>query len=712
MAIVFKDLPEGLWMIRWVDLVHVSNLRAKIGVSLVRLPAETTVSTLRDLQPRTIANLLAYAAMERRGHNKGRAQRKAGASGKEGVEEETSKFLLTDFGQMPLLAIGTVFEGREKGGVCVGSVNLMVREFVIEGRPIDQLHCPASAVSPFPPPSWWFSQVKPDAEKPLTPKQRKVEDDKQYRVLNKRAYALGADLKDSKCIIAQTSSGILVLPCSEVFRSYFAPTTRMANQLVRGSWDKTWQELAVPGAGTGILADGTGWQITLRHDVKEEEEGAAFLLANLIIDPDGLRAAHSVHHNLHYTGEAKKNREAGRPVHLFANLPFGWPRLKIKVACLKPYPQIQKYVGLRILQTVWEGPRKINIVREQDPAGGRNPDGDGEERNVVHLQLPQVLGDDVQVESAVPPGYGESITATLDGMIWVDPPDMPRRGGPEKVVDGGIGVRVIADLIEATSASAGIKHNYVTGVVPIDIVVQNGVPEAAVVELPDSTKFGRVARLLEKLSKAGLISSCLPFPPTSGALKVKVGERECWRLKQEYVRRGRNWVFEARAALPFLRTAMVYKFDVAIDALATESVEGAETTMQPGALAMRQGYWIELDSHPDPAPGMKEDFCSLIFTLDDQKYAESVIEKLLNYAVDNRGIWHPRPRRNSKPSNSGTTALGARSPQTVRHATINRGQREATPGTRGAVAAIRKMFPSLVVRKPSHRPDPDRGTTP
>lgn len=111
---------------------------------------------------------------------------------------------------LPDLLLGAVF----KDGVQVNMLKMARRTFAFDRSTCYNKILQCNDDSPAPKPSWWKNV---------------------WSVLPARAYALGANRK-SFCLVLGEHTRQLILPASEVFRTFCAPESRLAEVLLSGPW--------------------------------------------------------------------------------------------------------------------------------------------------------------------------------------------------------------------------------------------------------------------------------------------------------------------------------------------------------------------------------------------------------------------------------------------------------------------------------------------
>ncbi len=247
-----KEFPQDgrLWWICWVDHVLLPLGRTGspgITVLLSALPDGANVANLPPIEGEL------------------RRQRR---------EFSTIQVLA---GAVTGLTIGTVFQNGLRVGL------LKAEEVSFSFGVTDDGH--RSAILPLrsnpdlsPPPHWWSPRrVLRRRPRPLLPP---------------ASYALpGFD--DVLGLLVRDDTRMVLLPCFEIFRAFYAAHQDVALALLSGPWDVTWHEVANPDH-TGILDDNV-WQIGLRRRIRNKD---APTLANLILNPYGRKAANDIHAHL------------------------------------------------------------------------------------------------------------------------------------------------------------------------------------------------------------------------------------------------------------------------------------------------------------------------------------------------------------------------------------------------------------------------------
>jgi len=156
-------------------------------------------------------------------------------------------------GDLPALSPGLLVHDGKR----VGWLGLEERTFCFDtGQASDPTACRAS--SPAARPEFWSDKLP-------------------WTVLPASAYPLGG-FDHGRCVVIHDGPKQLVLPCSEIFRFFFAPETLAANALLSGPFDSVRNSLLNP-EWTGPRDDGS-YQVGLRSGLTCRSAASLANLAN------------------------------------------------------------------------------------------------------------------------------------------------------------------------------------------------------------------------------------------------------------------------------------------------------------------------------------------------------------------------------------------------------------------------------------------------
>ena len=412
-----------------------------------------------------------------------------------------------------------------------------------------------------------------------------------WTVLPTSNYPLGGRLRHARCVVVHDGARHLVLPCSEVFRFFYAPETRVADALLRAPFGSVKDRVLNP-EWTGPRSDGS-FQVGLRSGLTGR---SAASLANLVL---GGRAAADQLRLMAMPGGRKDPvdvEEAEEAGVIEAGIPYDWTRMHIRVRGLQIYPELRrrgkldKFLAMVIVGVAWPVlPRGVpSQVHYRLDNNNVLPGGDGPPpdppRPVGPRGVPVATeGGDIEETADDPPGIGTEAT-------FVAVPTALVEGGPEVVrMPPGAGrlprrSQVVAfpeDVDRASSAerqtgSAGVGAlRYVQG----DSGEEDGAP-----------RFAALANRLGELRAERLIESWTPLDPGDAMRAVREG-MPVWPFPGlDPERTGRNKALlwsSLFAGVRCARTALVAEI----------SVEG------------RTAYWLEIELRAD-----ERGYRSVVFT--------------------------------------------------------------------------------------------------
>ena len=311
---VIREFPQddGDWWIRWVDGYHETHPavpRLKVGVHLERLDAALQNVVRKGTDDAALAMRndevpVANRAMKR-----------------------------VSIGNIADLVIGSIY----RNGNRVGMMGLDHADFEF-----DLLRAPPRLVQFYDtciePPEWW------DPKYTL-----RVVNRKEYRIPRKESWGVMLTTPDD--------STVVLIPCHEVFRYFYAKQSKLARALLSGPWEITRDQIVNP-ERTFMREDGD-WQVVLRNGMKEE---SVYHAANLTLHPEGVLAAKRLYSAMMLDGS---------PWHIRAEIPFAPHRLRIRcrILPLRDYGY-KRLLCTQILSARWPHTNPIHFIRENDPAAG------------------------------------------------------------------------------------------------------------------------------------------------------------------------------------------------------------------------------------------------------------------------------------------------------------------------------------------------------
>lgn len=571
-AASIREFPrgDGYWWIRWVDGYHQTRPAApqpKVGVHLERL----------DVAPRHVMRDRAAAAQVMQ---------------REKVPPSGHRIAPVSIGNISELAIGGIYHR----GVRVGSMGLEEKNFEF-----DLVQTPPRIVRFYDtclePPWWW------DREKYT------------YRVVNRKEYRIPTDGSWAVMLATQDESLILLIPCHEVFRYFYAYRSMMARALISGPWESN-KSLIVNPERTFVREDGD-WQVVLRSGMTEDSASDA---ANLVLHPDGHRAAKRIFSAL---------SEDGIPWHVRAEIPFAPHKLRFRCKVLPlRNDDYKKLLCTQIVSVVWPHTAPIHFIRENDPRAGNQVHDTDDPVPYQGSGLDLSGWDDHHIENTSwedPTFMGPAITHPSPGSRWIGLPLVRKMTKQEsyryrrRIVDPDL---VPADSTSARDPSHG---NSATTVGSFDMIA-DGMEHLV-------ERFNKVFQLFDRLKGRGYFQRWDVVPPPSGKVRHLLEGEPVWPLPTRAINEHgkttrRPWAIVNR---PTQRPRCV---------LITR-------------LTMAQGqrlYWLEVEpSIPGEQEGLMRSeittskargFRSLILsTQQDHQKTESILNAALYLCVQVRAIW-------------------------------------------------------------------------
>lgn len=470
-------------------------------------------------------------------------------------------------GDMPALSPGLLV----RDGKRVGWLDMEERTFAFDRNTAsDPLACRRG--SPAERPAFWKAGIP-------------------WNVLPASKYPLGHVLEQARCIVVHDGVHQLVLPCSEVFRFFYAPETLAADVLLRAPFDLVKDKL-LNSEWTGPRPDGS-FQVGLRSGLTGR---SAASLANLVL---GGRAAAERLRRMMVPGAvtASDAVDAGM---IEAAIPYDWTHMRIKVRGVQLYPELRrsgaldKFLAMVIVGVVWPVP-PVGVPKQVHYRLDNFNTERGEGDTPPHLPHPAgarslpaaTQGGDLEETADDPSGIGteatfvEVLAALVEGgpEVFRMPLEAGRMPCRSKVIKtSGTADRVSAADQQRGSAGVGaLRHVQAE---------PDAEDEASVVR----SRFAALAARLEELRTVSLIESWAPVDPGPAMRAVREG-MPVWPFPgvDAETKRKLRWsnllpgVYRARTALV-----------VAI------SVGG------------RMAYWLEVELRPDEAG-----YRSVVFTTEE-----------------------------------------------------------------------------------------------
>ena len=408
-----------------------------------------------------------------------------------------------------------------------------------------------------------------------------------WTVLPASNYPVGDGFGHARCVVVHDGVLQLVLPCSEVFRFFYAPETRVADVLLRAPFDIVEHRVLNP-EWTGPRSDGS-FQVGLRSGLTGR---SAASLANLSL---GGRAAARRLTRLMAPGGANAAvpAEAGM---IEAGIPYDWTRMRITVRGLQLYPDLRargaldKFLVMVIVGVAWPVPPRDVPGQVHFRLDNNNtaPGGDGQPPDPPRPAGPRNVpvateGGDLGETADEPPRIGAEATFVAVPTAMVEggpevlrmPPEAGRLPRRSQVVASPEDVDRVSSAEQQTGSAGVGALRYVQG----DSGEEDGAP-----------RFAALANRLGELRAERLIESWTPLDPGDAMRAVREG-MPVWPFPGlDPERRGRSKALlwsSLFAGVRCARTALVAEI----------SVEG------------RTAYWLEIELRPG-----ERGYRSVVFT--------------------------------------------------------------------------------------------------
>ncbi len=546
---------------------------------------------------------------------------------------------------LPGLRLGAVF----KDGVEVGSLAMARRTFAFDRPSCKDALVRCDDPNPAPKPEWWRFA---------------------WTVLPARAYALG-QLRNGLCLLLRDRTRQLVIPASEVFRTFCAPEPALAEALLSGPWDDVRDHVVNP-SWTEDLGD--LWEIGLRTGLTRSSAlpAAAFELSSY-----GRSVAGLVHASL--VGPL------ARKVDLRAAIPYEWDAITLKVEGVE-YPEehgsrlgLDRFLCLRITGVEWRRPLRglppviayrldnNNTTRRPDPP---TPEEGGHPVPKASAPPSDDPSGTVPVNVAVPASAGvESLSVAaspllafvggplVERMVLVEPEGPPRP--PRRTVTGDT-----VDHASPTRPGPGSG-----GAAPLRQVAGQG---------PSTSAFAELASALDALVDDRSIQEWSPTKPVNARWDVRDGFH-AWFFPGHAGGRRIAWAYVAGTRR---RTALVCRV----------------------AIGSRVLHLLEIERRVGAAGPSTEGFNMLLVEAPDDEL-EAVIASLFRIASGHRGVWPDDAawRTFRDASGGGGIPISRR-----RHDYVGTGKQSPTQvtGQRLDDASLLRWMSRFLSANPSERADP------
>jgi hypothetical protein len=479
---------------------------------------------------------------------------------------------------LPDLLLGTVF----KDGVQIDTLKMVQRTFAFDRSTCSSTLLRCYHGSPAPKPSWW--KLK-------------------WSVLPESAYALkGA--RHSFCLVLQKHNRQLIIPVSEVFRTFCGPESRLAEALLSGPWESVRNRIVNP-SWTEQFPD--RWEIGLRTGLtgRSALPAAAFELTDY-----GRSIAGLIHSQLVNSSSGTRD--------LKADIPYEWDTMELDVEGVAFPSNIQecinldRFLCLKIIGVRWTKPLanlppglvyrldNNNTFKDQNPS----PPVVGRPSGTKPGPTPD------PVDGTVPISPDTAASENVERLVSLVQPAPPIVGGP---------VITRMDLEESegtprkrlpTPPGDPATHTSPTQEGPGDkgAAPLRHVPGATT----SPTGFGEIASALVRLRAAGSIMGWDPLPPKNDKAAFREGF-PAWCFPGFDNSRRIAWAYTEASRR---RTALVVRI----------------------ALADHIFYLLEIERRIRPDGTISEAF-NMLLLYTAETNVQDTVAALLRLAGGQKGVW-------------------------------------------------------------------------
>ncbi len=549
----FEGFPKdgSLWMVKYIDQFHQAHERSRsaaVQVLLQKLP-EMSEDTFGQLGVDECKRLLG---------------RRYGAS----MPEFTFGRILV--GTLPVVSIGDVF----RDGMKVGELPKQRRKIYLLPGDSDAERFTAGQDLPRPP-GWTV---------PAAPK-----------ILNPSEYAgmfdhtgHGVFLSNSRLLKFGRREQYLpvtyLIPCTTVFKAFYAVHTELAKAFSAGPWQSSLQEvISMKRTGGGLITesidDGKQWNIVLQTAVPNDY---APLLALYLFDSYGQACAQAIH------TMALQDRQghARRPWYASASIPIRAVREPVELLCkclelkssksfdeLGEPVELRKYLVTEICASTWPT-HYPPIGLSRTNAGDSSAHPEKLERSAPYATRPKTKESDASTSVAQDCDADKySTNITLRGSEWgwlgTGPITFKLQKASSKKYEGGLALSGKDSDVVSTGAATSEYHTLAKG------------QAKTLVRVPNS-RFEHIVEALEALKRERFIDSIDIVRAHRPGQGTDRNGRQCWKFIDEDSRlKGRG---------PCAGWRSVY-----------QGAKGHRTAYYRTALVMRLGiqkeqhYWIEIE---------------------------------------------------------------------------------------------------------------------
>lgn len=545
-----EPLPEGLWLVKWIDRVQLAHSpeAAKVSILLQRM-RKGTPELFTSQSARQISELI--------GSQTGDA-----AEGGTHPVEFIQRPVLASY--LPMLRVGDlVNEAGTVGRLPTKRVSLRLDGVALQPHKIAQEIAP--------PPGWSAGVT--------------------FRVLNRFEYSLGPlppkgarrdsdrsshlNWGESNCLLFKTGGTEYILPKTVIFSDYYGFSSKIIHALLGGSWDGQASKLISfanyeSGIYTGVDQQTGAWNIVLQPGVDTEH---AARLALLWFDEHARRVTNQL-----YIDSLQQNTDrfgSGQPHWYFnADIPHRVTEAEFKLSvCGYSLRQatIQRGAGASharflitsIVSSSWPSPPPkvfYELHRSNQQADERvAAEGD----RAYAGGRPSVEGDAsaIATSSAAPDASDSTNLFYPRTFEYIDPPVIEAQRKTSS--------QVFSSTVPRSSTG---QSSLVSGAVPTYAQTSPAPAEGIVRNRRRIAQFDLLYKALDNLVKAQRISSCEPISPVDRTWLQERDGHPCWTLlaapnrrRQVVPNRGWTVVFEREeeVAARHARCVLVLRVELA-----------------------------------------------------------------------------------------------------------------------------------------------------
>jgi hypothetical protein len=490
---LFPDaLPDGLWLVKWIDRFHLGHdaESPKVDVLLQRLP----FNALKDIQ-----RLDAWDVGEILGKKVGDESF--------GPEMRCVPLLAA---YIPMVHVGAVVQGARIVANLPGESKRVVLTRATPWNAEARLNSDHTS------PSGWSAKIP-------------------YKVLNKFEFQFGGypNFLDSRCVVFEYQDEEYILPKLVIFRAFYAWSSRLINAICGGPWPEAVKKLVSfseyeSGIKTEIDEESGAWKVVLQVGMARHRGP---LLALLLFDDFGRSKASAIYSDALQQNQGRRGGDGNRWFinsdipHRFDPCAFEMDIQAYKLRPLRPSmrnDERARYLITSIVGSSWSLPdQKIEVELHLSGAKGDEQRDAGDDRNGPRIR-PPVDGDpDAIGVSASDPNAGDSLNLfNAQPFEYINKPNWK----PQRKASS---VR----LTPAPSASPSDASSLVSGGVPTYAEVSPSPAEVQSKIRARSQQFEFLIRAMEEIQADRAIDSYSVYSPFADAgLTVMRNGLACWSL--------------------------------------------------------------------------------------------------------------------------------------------------------------------------------------